>query len=129
MHLPSLYQTTAFGLTGLATTDMLVKLTPHPPPLIFIDTLYHFPETLELMSDVKQKYGSEIHVFKPDGCGTVEAFEARHGPRLWEVADVVYDYLVKVRIIEGLGVFINSPITVRSSRLPERIPNWAYNLL
>lgn len=95
-HLPNLYQTTAFGVTGLAATDMLAKLSPNPPPLIFIDTLYHFPETLELVNDVKKKYGSVVHVYKPEGCETAEAFESRHGERLWEQYEEVYDYLVKV---------------------------------
>lgn len=95
-HLDNLYQTTAFGVTGLAATDMLAKLSPSPPPLIFIDTLYHFPETLDLISEVREKYNSQVHIYKPDGCETVEAFESRHGENLWEIADVVYDYLVKV---------------------------------
>ncbi|KAF8514829.1 Phosphoadenosine phosphosulfate reductase thioredoxin [Hysterangium stoloniferum] len=95
-NLPKLYQTTAFGLTGLVTIDMLSQLTSTPPPLIFFDTLYHFPETLELIEDVKKRYGSTVHIFKPDGADTVEAFESRHGEKLWEVSDSVYDYLVKV---------------------------------
>ncbi|KIJ37442.1 hypothetical protein M422DRAFT_178036, partial [Sphaerobolus stellatus SS14] len=93
-HLPNLFQTTAFGITGLAATDMLAKLTPNPPPLIFLDTLYHFPETLELVNDVKEKYGSTVHVFRPEDCDSVEAFESRHGERLWEQYEEVYDYLV-----------------------------------
>jgi len=97
-HLPNLYQTTAFGITGLAATDMLAKLTPTPPPLIFLDTLYHFPETLELVAEVKKKYGSIVHVYKPEDCETVEAFESRHGERLWEQYEEVYDYLVKVNL-------------------------------
>jgi len=95
-HLHNLYQTTAFGVTGLAATDMLAKLSPDPPPLIFIDTLYHFPETLDLISEVREKYNSRVYIYKPEGCETVEAFESRHGENLWEIADVVYDYLVKV---------------------------------
>ena len=52
-NLPDLYQTTAFGLTGLVQLDMLSKLTANPPPLIFIDTLYHFQETLELVEEAE----------------------------------------------------------------------------
>lgn len=96
LNLPNLYQTTAFGLTGLAATDMLSKFTPNPPPLIFLDTLYHFPETLELAGEVGTHYGIPIHVFRPDGAETVEAFESRHGERLWETNEILYDFLVKV---------------------------------
>lgn len=107
-HVPGLYQTTAFGLTGLAAIDMLSKITSSPPPLIFIDTLYHFPETLELVEDVKQKYGVPIHVYKPEGCETVEDFEKKYGERLWETDETLYDYVVKVeparRAYDELGV-------------------------
>src|ERR1700730_14586850 len=59
-HLPGLHQTTAFGLTGLVAIDMLSKLTSPPPPLIFLDTLYHFPETYELVDEVKRRYGVDV---------------------------------------------------------------------
>ncbi|PPR04646.1 hypothetical protein CVT24_011864 [Panaeolus cyanescens] len=95
-HLPNLFQTTAFGLTGLVAIDMLSKLTESPPPLIFIDTLYHFQETYELVQDVEKKYGVKVNVFKPDGCETVQDFEKKHGERFWEVSEDAYDYWVKV---------------------------------
>jgi len=95
-HLPNLYQTTAFGLTGLVGIDMLSKLTASPPQLIFLDTLYHFQETLDLVEEVKQRYGTEVAVFKPEMVETTAEFEARYGEKLWETADEVYDYLVKV---------------------------------
>ncbi|CCL98252.1 uncharacterized protein FIBRA_00246 [Fibroporia radiculosa] len=95
-HVPGLYQTTAFGLTGLVAIDMLSKITPSPPPLIFIDTLYHFPETLELVDEVRQKYSVPIHVYKPGGCETVQQFEAKYGEALWEKDETLYDYVVKV---------------------------------
>ena len=95
-HLPGLYQTTAFGLTGLVAIDMLSKITSNPPPLIFIDTLYHFPETLELVEEVKKRYGVPIHVYKPEGCTTVEDFEKKYGEKLWEKDETLYDYAVKV---------------------------------
>ncbi|KAF8530924.1 Phosphoadenosine phosphosulfate reductase thioredoxin [Gautieria morchelliformis] len=96
LNLPRLHQTTAFGLTGLATIDMMSKFTPNPPPLIFVDTLYHFAETLELVGEIKKRYGVPIHIFRPAGCETVEAFESRHGERLWETDEDSYDFLVKV---------------------------------
>ncbi|KAL6309805.1 phosphoadenylyl-sulfate reductase [Sparassis latifolia] len=107
-HLPGLYQTTAFGLTGLVAIDMLSKITKSPPPLIFIDTLHHFPETYELVEEVKKKYGSSIHVYKPEGCDAVTDFEKKHGERFWEVDEQTYDFVVKVeparRAYEELGV-------------------------
>ncbi|GAP85665.1 putative phosphoadenosine phosphosulfate reductase [Rosellinia necatrix] len=111
---PNLYQTTAFGLTGLVTLDMLSKLhaeTPGSSPVevIFLDTLYHFEETHQLVARVKERYpASKIHTFFPDGCRTASQFEERHGGRLWEVNAERYDYLAKVepqqRSYEALGV-------------------------
>ncbi|KAL5487958.1 MET16 [Sanghuangporus weigelae] len=95
-NLPNLYQTTAFGLTGLVQLDMLSKLTTNSPPLIFVDTLYHFKETLDLVEEVKRRYGRDVHVYKPEGCETTADFEAKHGERLWEREETTYDYLVKV---------------------------------
>ncbi|KIM63654.1 hypothetical protein SCLCIDRAFT_1214040 [Scleroderma citrinum Foug A] len=97
-HLPRIYQTTAFGLTGLVAIDMLSKLAPPEsrPPLIFIDTLYHFPETYELVSEVEKRYGVKAQVFKPDECQTVEDFEKKWGEKLWEKYEDIYDYVVKV---------------------------------
>ncbi|KAI1796133.1 phosphoadenylyl-sulfate reductase [Ganoderma leucocontextum] len=107
-HVPGLFQTTAFGLTGLVAVDMLSKFTQNPPPLIFVDTLYHFPETYELLEEVKRRYNRDVHVYKPEGCDTAEAFEEKYGQKFWEADEVTYDYLVKVeparRAYEQLGV-------------------------
>ena len=94
MSLPKLYQTTAFGLSGLVPVDMLSKLAlpgHQPVDLVFLDTLYHFPETLDLVERVRQRYPVNVHVFKPEGCETAADFEAKHGQRLWE-SEGIYDY-------------------------------------
>jgi len=97
--LPGLYQTTALGLTGLVTTDILSRISPqyHPVPLIFIDTLHHFPETLNLLNVIQDRYPTaEINVFTPEDTPTVSSFVAKHGPELWKRDESLYDYLVKV---------------------------------
>lgn len=110
LSLPNLYQTTAFGLTGLATLDMLSKISSSKPvPLIFLDTLYHFPETLDLVARVRNRYSNvPLHVFRPRDCDTAADFESRHGEKLWETNDHLYDYLAKVepanRAYEELNV-------------------------
>lgn len=98
--LPGLFQTTAFGLTGLVTIDMLSKITAgtnQKIDLIFLDTLYHFKETLELVERVRAKYPDvNLHVYRPDGIQTAEEFEKIYGEKLWETNDNLYDYLAKV---------------------------------
>jgi len=137
-HLPNLYQTTAFGLTGLAGIDMLSDITQSPPPLIFLDTLYHFPETLELVDKVRKRYGIEVAVYKPDGCETVEDFERKYGENLWENNEEIYDWVVKVCRLCRYPPPPNPPTSPnaagsvciddwhlpRSSRLPALIENW-----
>lgn len=100
-HLPKLYQTTAFGLTGLAATSMISSISkrrklPHLVPVIFVDTLYHFKETIQLKEKVEKKYGLEVIVYRPPGVETVEEFEEKYGEKLWEKDEDTYDYLVKV---------------------------------
>ncbi|KAI8807474.1 phosphoadenosine phosphosulfate reductase [Cladochytrium replicatum] len=99
ISLPNLYQTTAFGLTGLVTADLLSRLPSAkstPIPLVFIDTLYHFNETIDLANRVAQTYNVPLHIYKPHGCTSREDFESLHGQKLWETDPDVYDYLVKV---------------------------------
>lgn len=110
--LPGLYQTTAFGLTGLAITHMVSELlettSSSGVPLIFIDTLHHFPETLELVDRVRARYGVTVHTFRPSDTETSEEFARVHGDKLWERDEAAYDYLVKVepaqRAYARLGV-------------------------
>lgn len=103
-HLPALYQTTAFGLTGLAAIDMLSKInkksngTTRRVPLIFIDTMYHFKETLDLVEKVEKKYGQKVVVYKPKDVDNVEDFERVYGEKLWETDEDTYDYVVKVSL-------------------------------
>lgn len=103
MHLfPNLYQTTAFGLTGLVTIDMLSRLAAEDDTLprvdaIFLDTLYHFPETYDLVQRVRERYPAiKLHVFKPDGAETAEEFEAKYGAGLYDSASELYDWIAKV---------------------------------
>jgi phosphoadenosine phosphosulfate reductase len=105
--IPNLYQTTAFGLSGLVILDMISKASHdraekngneprHLVPLIFLDTLYHFPETVELAHRAASHYSAPLHVYKPIGCSNVEDFEYSHGQKLWETDEAIYDYVAKV---------------------------------
>ncbi|KAI9716109.1 MAG: hypothetical protein M1812_005536 [Candelaria pacifica] len=98
--LPNLYQTTAFGLTGLVTVDILSKLRiPRPQlvNLIYLDTLHAFPETLSLVDRVRERYPHlNVHVYRPAGVNTAEEFAEKYGDRLWETNDEKYDWAAKV---------------------------------
>ncbi|QIW98832.1 hypothetical protein AMS68_004350 [Peltaster fructicola] len=98
--LPRLYQTSAFGLTGLAIMDMVSRLeAPFKSDieLIFLDTLYHFQETLQLVERVKVQYPSlKLHAYKPAKSETTADFERIYGEKLWETNEERYDYIAKV---------------------------------
>jgi phosphoadenosine phosphosulfate reductase len=99
---PKLYQSTAFGLTGLVTLDMLSKIENESPSspsidLIFLDTLYHFQETYDLVDRVRERYpNATLHIFKPYGVDSAEAFETLYGERLYELESELYDWTAKV---------------------------------
>ncbi|KAJ2999825.1 hypothetical protein HDV02_001603 [Globomyces sp. JEL0801] len=90
-----LYQTTSFGITGMAIMHINHQISNHQVPIIFIDTLHNFDETLKLKSKAIEKYNADIHVYKPNGCNTREEFIATHGEKLWETNADLYDYVVK----------------------------------
>ncbi|KAL6713580.1 3'-phosphoadenylsulfate reductase [Lecanora helva] len=98
--LSSLFQETAFGLTGLTTLDMLSKMKiprPQMVDLLFFDTLHYFEETYDLIDKIRQRYPLvELHVYKPAGAATAADFAHQHGERLWETNDELYDWLAKV---------------------------------
>ncbi|KAK2075146.1 hypothetical protein P8C59_009296 [Phyllachora maydis] len=111
---PNLCQSTAFGLTGLVTLDMLSRLQAESSDsksidLIFLDTLYHFAETYELVDRIRARYPHvKLHIFKPNGTETVEQFEQTYGARLYEESSELYDWVAKVepqqRAFAELGV-------------------------
>ncbi|GAA5910078.1 hypothetical protein JCM6882_006509 [Rhodosporidiobolus microsporus] len=112
-NLPGLSQTSALGITGTAAIAMIANISKkrkqaHLVPLIFIDTLYHFSETVDLAHEVARKYKIDLHVYYPPGVSTTEEFEAKYGEKLWETDEDTYDYLVKVeparRAYEELNV-------------------------
>lgn len=103
---PNLYQSTAFGLTGLVTMDMLAKIQKESPEspgvgLVFLDTLYHFKETYDLIDRVKERYpNTPLHIFRPDGVETSEELEETYGKELYHNAEEMYDWLVKVEPLQ-----------------------------
>ncbi|KAI1501665.1 phosphoadenosine phosphosulfate reductase [Biscogniauxia marginata] len=99
---PNLYQSTAFGLTGLVIMDMLSKIyaeSPESVPVdtIFLDTLYHFEETYALVDRVRAKYPNmRLFCYKPEGVETAAQFEERYGEKLYDTAAELYDWVAKV---------------------------------
>ncbi|MSR22422.1 MAG: phosphoadenylyl-sulfate reductase [Gemmatimonadetes bacterium] len=82
-----------FGPSGMVLIHMMAEEDIRVP-VLFVDTLYHFPETLAHAEHVRSHYGLDLRVFKP--AASREAFEAQHGPRLWERDEELFHQLTKV---------------------------------
>lgn len=67
---------TAFGPEGMVIIHWLSKIAPHVP-VFNLDTGYQFPETLQLRERVKQRYGIEVELKKPEL--TVAEYEQQNG--------------------------------------------------
>jgi phosphoadenosine phosphosulfate reductase len=67
---------TAFGPEGMTLIHMLAEIAPQTP-IFNLDTGYQFAETLELRERVKQRYGIEVELKRPQL--SVEEYEAQNG--------------------------------------------------
>ena len=82
-----------FGVGGMVLIHKLSQMGVQVP-IVFIDTLYHFPETLEHARRVEERFGLDLRVHRP--AASREAFEAEHGDRLWETDEERFHRLTKV---------------------------------
>lgn len=94
-NLSNLVVTTAWQPGGIVILDLLHDLRLRPP-VIFVDTLFHFSETLDLARTLRERYDLDLRVFKPRGLETESDFVARHGESLWDRDLDLYQELTKV---------------------------------
>jgi phosphoadenosine phosphosulfate reductase len=80
-------------------------------PVIFVDTLHHFPETLQHVERVRARYGLDLRVYRP-ALERAE-IEARYGPRLWERDLELYQQLTKVEPFRRATAGLDGWITGR----------------
>ena len=97
-----LVQTSDFNVDDMMLTDLLYRdLRPaHPVPVLFLDTLHHFPQTLELVMRAKDLYHLQLQVYKIPGCKTREAFAKKHGEGLWEKDRSQFSQLTRVEPLQ-----------------------------
>lgn len=72
---------TAFGPEGMVLIHMLAEIAPRTP-IFNLDTGYQFAETLALRERVRERYGIEVELKRPDT--TVEQYEQLHGGPLYK---------------------------------------------
>jgi len=73
--------TTSFGAQSAAFLHLAIQAEPDLP-IIFIDTGYHFPETLEFAQQLTKRFGLKVQTYRP--LQTPADIEKKHG-RLWEM--------------------------------------------
>jgi phosphoadenosine phosphosulfate reductase len=71
----------SFQAGSLAIVDMVRRLQPDPVRVLFLDTGFHFPETLAFRDRLVAEWGLEL--IEPTGPGARGTQEAEHGPELY----------------------------------------------
>lgn len=100
-HIPTkLVQTSAFNVDDLVITDILYRDLAHPVPVIFLDTLYHFPQTLELVAKAKDLYSLDLKTYKIPDIESREAFAAQYGEALWDKDIAQFHQLTKIEPLQ-----------------------------
>ncbi|MFB2920772.1 phosphoadenosine phosphosulfate reductase [Aerosakkonema sp. BLCC-F2] len=97
-----LVQTTAFGIAGMVIIDIVYRiLSPQfPVPVLFLDTLHHFPQTLEFVQKAQSVYKLDLHVYKTLEANSREEFAVRYGYELWHKDIEKFHYLTKVEPLQ-----------------------------
>jgi phosphoadenosine phosphosulfate reductase len=91
--------TTSFGLQSAVLLHLVSRVAPGLK-VLFVDTGYHFPETLDYAETLRRMLGLNLSVYRP--LETPEVQEARWG-RLWELGEDglgTYNYFNKVEPLE-----------------------------
>jgi len=98
--LPNFVQVTSFGSTVMVVIHALHKLGIKLPT-IFLDTLYHFEETLEHARQVEKEYGLEVHWYRCKLASTRADFERIFkSDDMWISNPHKYEQLTKVEPLE-----------------------------
>ena len=83
--------TTAFGYSGIAVLHHALKIMPDMK-IYFIDTGFHFKETLEFCEVITDKWSLNLEVLKPDI--SIKQLEKKMGKEPYKVnADLCCHYL------------------------------------
>ena len=78
-------------LDAIAKAGLLDKIT-----VVFIDTFFLFPETIDFMKEVEEHYGFKAEWYHCADCETAEDFYEKYGADYWMEDIDQYDYKCKV---------------------------------
>jgi len=97
-----LVQVSNFNIDDLVITDILYSRlkTVDPQPVLFINTLHHFPETLQFVAYTQAFYNLNLKVYGVLGANSEENFAAKYGKNLWNTDLKKYQFLTQIDPIE-----------------------------
>lgn len=97
-----LVQVSTFNVDDMLITDLLYReLRPASPiPVLFLDTLHHFPETLELVARAQGLYNLSLQIYRIPTVNSREAFAKKYGKTLWETDLNKFHHLTKGEPLE-----------------------------
>ena len=93
-------QASAFNVDDLVITDIVYRDLQRRIPVIFLDTLYHFPQSIELVAKVKYLYNLDLKTYKIPDVDTREAFAAKYGEALWDKDITQFHQLTKIEPLQ-----------------------------
>jgi phosphoadenosine phosphosulfate reductase len=79
---PRLTMATAFGAEGCCLIHMLAEIEPGIR-IFNLDTGYQFPDTLATRERIRERYGVEVELVRPETTGA--EYEAEHGGPLYNI--------------------------------------------
>lgn len=95
---PKLVMTSSFGPEGIVLIDKLSRIAPETP-VIFLDTGFHFPATLEVKERVRERFG--LNLLEPPAALTVAEQHVQYGADLYARQPDVCCRLRKVEPLNG----------------------------
>lgn len=108
----------SFQTQSVPLLHMIAETTPQLP-VVFLDTGFHFSETLQFRDDLEKRFGLNIQDVRPER--NPEQLAAKHGDRLYERNPNLCCHLNKVepmkQAVAGLQAWISG---VRADQTPQR---------
>lgn len=93
-----LVQVSNFNIDDVVITDILYSQLKSKTkiPILFLDTLHHFPETLELVTKATRIYSLDLQVYKIPRFNSRTTFAQKYGKALWEKDGDLFQKLTKI---------------------------------
>lgn len=108
----------SFQTQSVPLLHMIAETTPQLP-VVFLDTGFHFPETLQFRNDLETRLGLNIQDVRPEL--NPQQLAAKHGKKLYERNPNLCCHLNKVepmkQAVAGLRAWISG---VRADQTPQR---------